>query len=70
MSSQPQSDEKIGLPRVVLGLGFFLILAAVGIGAATSGAGDLPKYLGGVALVVIVIGGIWSALEGKLHRGH
>ena len=69
MSSESQ-PEKIGLPRLVLGLGLFLIFAAVGIGAATSGAGDLPKYLAGVAAVAIVVGGIWSALEGKLHRGH
>jgi hypothetical protein len=71
MSSQPQADEKIGLPRVVLGLGFFLIFIALGIGAATSGgAGDLPKYLAGVAVVAIAVGAIWSALQGRLRRGN
>ena len=69
MSSESQ-PEKIGLPRVVLGLGFFLIFVAVGIGAATSGAGDLPKYLAGVAVVAIAVGAIWSVLEGRLHRGN
>jgi hypothetical protein len=70
LSSQSQADGKIGLPRLVLGLGFFLIFVAVGIGAATSGAGDLPKYLAGVAVVVIAVGAIWSALEGRLRRGN
>jgi hypothetical protein len=70
MSSQPQADEKIGLPRLVLGLGFLLIFVAVGIGAATSGAGDLPKYLAGAAVVAIAVGAIWSALQGKLRRGN
>ena len=69
MSSESQ-PEKIGLPRLVLGLGLFLIFAAVGIGAATSGAGDLPKYLAGVAVVAIAVGAIWSVLEGRLHRGN
>jgi hypothetical protein len=68
MGSQPQPGEKIGLPRLVLGLGFFLIFVAVGIGAAMSGAGDVPKYLAGVAVVTIAIGGIWSALQGRLSR--
>lgn len=70
MSSQPQSEEKIGLPRLVLGLGFFLIFVAVGIGAAMSNAGDVPKYLAGVAVVAIAVGAIWSALEGRLRRGN
>ena len=65
MSSQPQTGEKIGLPRLVLGLGFMLIFVAVGIGAATSGAGDLPKYLAGAAVVAIAVGAIWSALQGR-----
>jgi len=68
MGSQPQAEEKVGLPRVVLGLGFFLIFVAVGIGAATSNAGDLPKYLAGVAVVAIAVGAIWGALQGRLHR--
>lgn len=69
MSSQPQS-EKIPFPRLVLGLGFLLIFVAVGIGAATTNAGDIPKYLAGVAVVAIVVGGAWSALQGKLSRGN
>ena len=68
MSSQPQT-EKIGLPRLVLGLGFFLIFLAVGIGAATTNAGDIPKYLAGVAGVAIAVGAIWSALEGDCAEG-
>jgi hypothetical protein len=52
----------------VLGLGFLLIFVAVGIGAATSGAGDLPKYLAGVAAVAIAVGGIWSALQGRRRK--
>jgi hypothetical protein len=68
MSSQPQS-EKIPLPRLVLGLGFLLIFVAVGIGAATTSAGEIPKYLAGAAVVAIVIGGTWSALQGRLNRG-
>ena len=71
MSSQPQADEKIGLPRVVLGLGFFLIFLAVGIGAATkSGGSDLPKYLAFAAVVAIAVGAVWSALQGRLRRGN
>lgn len=69
MSDQSQS-EKIPLPRLVLGLGFLLIFVAVGIGAATTNAGEIPKYLAGAAVVAIVIGGAWSALQGKLSRGH
>lgn len=69
MSSQPQS-EKIPLPRLVLGLGFLLIFVAVGIGAATTSAGEIPKYLAGAAVVAIVIGGAWSALQGRLNRGN
>lgn len=69
MGTQPQS-EKIGLPRLLLGLGFFLIFVAVGIGAAMTNAGDVPKYLAGVAVVAIGVGAIWSALEGRLHRGN
>jgi hypothetical protein len=69
MSSQP-GTEKIGFPRLVLGVGFFLIFVAVGIGAAMTNAGDIPKYLAGVAVVAIAIGAIWSALEGRLRRGN
>jgi len=68
VSSQTQPGEKIPLPRLVLGLGFLLIFVAVGIGAATSGAGDLPKYLAGVAAVAIAVGGIWSALQGRRRK--
>jgi hypothetical protein len=69
MSDQSQS-EKIPIPRLVLGLGFLLIFVAVGLGAATSKAGDLPKYLAGVAVVAIAVGAIWGALQGRLHRGN
>ncbi len=69
MSTQPQT-EKIPVPRLVLGLGFMLIFVAVGIGAATTNAGDLPKYLAGIAMVAIVVGGVWSALHGRLRRGN
>jgi hypothetical protein len=69
MSSQPQTDGKIGLPRLVLGLGFMLIFLAVGIGAATKGAGELPKYLAVAAVAAIAVGAIWSVLQGRLHRG-
>ena len=70
MSDQPKS-EKSPLPRVVLGLGFCLIFLAVGIGAATkSGGNDLPKYLAFAAVVAIAVGAIWSALQGRLHRGN
>ena len=69
MSSQPQS-EKLSPPRLMLGVGFFLIFVAVGIGAATSGAGDLPKYLAGAAVVAILVGAIWGALQGRLRRGN
>jgi hypothetical protein len=69
MSNDPKS-EKMSLPRLVLGLGFMLIFIAVGIGAATSGAGDLPKYLAGTAVVAIIVGATWSALQGRLHRGN
>jgi hypothetical protein len=67
MSNETKS-EKMPLPRLVLGLGFFLIFLAVGIGAATSGGSDLPKYLAGAAVVAIVVGGIWSAVQGRLRR--
>jgi|WetSurSiteA1Bulk_404760.scaffolds.fasta_scaffold535679_1 hypothetical protein len=77
MSSQPQTDvrsqpqtEKIPIPRLVLGLGFMLIFVAVGIGAATTNAGDIPKYIAGIAVVAIVVGAIWGALQGRLHRGN
>jgi hypothetical protein len=69
MSNQPQ-PEKTPLPRIVLGLGFALIFVAVGIGAATTNAGDIPKYLAGAAVVAIAVGAIWSALEGRLRRGN
>lgn len=69
MSSRPQTD-KIPVPRLVLGLGFMLIFVAVGIGAATTNAGDIPKYLAGIAVVAIVVGGAWSALQGRLSRGN
>lgn len=69
MSNQPQTD-KIPFPRLVLGLGFMLIFVAVGIGAATTNAGDIPKYLAGIAVVAIVVGGAWSALQGRLSRGN
>jgi|WetSurMetagenome_2_1015567.scaffolds.fasta_scaffold438222_1 hypothetical protein len=69
MSSQPQS-EKTSLPRLLVGLGFFLIFLAVGIGAALKGAGDFPKYLAGAAVVIIFAGGIAGVLQGRMHRGH
>jgi|PlaIllAssembly_1097288.scaffolds.fasta_scaffold1163599_2 uncharacterized membrane protein len=69
MSDQSQS-EKIPIPRLMLGLGFMLIFIAVGLGAATSKAGDLPKYLAVVAVVAIAVGGIWGALQGRLNRGN
>jgi hypothetical protein len=47
-----------------------LIFVAVGIGAATTNAGEIPKYLAGVAVVAIVVGGAWSALQGRLSRGN
>ena len=68
MSSQPQS-EKVSLPRVVLGRGFFLLFIAVGIGAAMSGAGNVPKYHAGAAVVVILVGAIGSAVQGRMRRG-
>jgi len=69
MSDQPQT-EKTPLPRIVLGLGFALIFAAVGIGAATTNAGEIPKYLAGAAVVAIAVGAIWGALQGRLNRGN
>ncbi len=68
MSRQPRADEKTGLPRLVLGLGFFLIFVAVGIGAAMTNAGNIPKYLAGAAVVAIAVGAIWSALQGRKHQ--
>ena len=68
MSSQPQS-EKLSPPRLMLGVGFFLIFVAVGIGASTSGGSEIPKYLAGAAVVAIVGGAIWGALQGRLRRG-
>jgi flagellar motor component MotA len=53
----------------MLGVGFFLIFVAVGIGASTSGGSELPKYLAGVAVVAIFVGAIWGALQGRLRRG-
>jgi hypothetical protein len=69
MANQTQPD-KIPIPRLVLGLGFFLLFAAVGIGAATSGASELPKYLAGAAVVAIIAGAIGSALQGRMRRGN
>lgn len=70
MSSQPQS-EKIPFPRLLIGLGCFLLFVALGIGAAMSGgAGNIPKYVAGAALAAILVGAIGSALQGRLHRGH
>lgn len=69
MSNQPQT-EKTPLPRIVLGVGFGLIFVAVGIGAATTSAGDFPKYLAGAAVVAIAVGAIWSALQGRLRQGN
>ena len=69
MSSQPQS-EKMSLPRLLVGLGFFLIFIAVGMGAAMKGAGDVPKYLAGAAVVIIFAGAIGGALQGRMRRGN
>jgi len=68
MSSQAQT-EKVSPPRLLVGLGFFLVFIAVGMGAAMKGAGDVPKYLAGAAVVAIFVGAIWGALQGRLHRG-
>lgn len=67
MSSQPHS-ERMSLPRLLIGLGFFLVFLAVGIGAAMKGAGDFPKYLAGAAVVVIFAGAIGGALQGRMRR--
>lgn len=67
MSDAPK-NEKLPISRVVLGLGFFLLFVAVGIGAAMKDATDLPKYLASAAAVAIAVGGIWGMLQGRLGK--
>lgn len=68
MDSQVES-KKMSIPRLMVGVGFFLLLGAVVIGAATSqGGGNLPKYLAGVAVATIAVGAIGSALQARLRR--
>jgi hypothetical protein len=69
MNSQLQS-EKIPLPRLVLGLGFFLLFVALGISAAMGGAGNVSKYVAGAAVVAILVGAIGGALQGRMRRGN
>jgi hypothetical protein len=68
MATQTQ-PEKVPIPRLVLGLGFLLLFVAVGIGAAMSGAGDVPKYIAGAAVIAIIAGAIGSVVQGRLQRG-
>jgi hypothetical protein len=69
MSHETQS-QPVTLPRIALGIGFLLIFVAVGVGAATDGATELPKYLAGAAVVLIGIGAIGGLVMGRLRRSN
>jgi hypothetical protein len=69
MDSQSK-PEKMSLHRQLFGLGFFLLLLGVVIGAAMKGAGDFPKYIAAAAILSMLAGGIAAALRGWTHRAH
>ncbi|HSB69159.1 MAG TPA: hypothetical protein VLT62_07505 [Candidatus Methylomirabilis sp.] len=60
--------ERVPLSRIVLGLGFFLLFLAVGVGAAMKGQSAIPKFIGLAAVVAIVVGAIGAALQGRTWR--
>jgi hypothetical protein len=62
----PQSDpEKLSLPRILIGLGCFLIFVAVFLGASLKGQSALPKYFAMAGLFSAVLGAIGSAFARK-----
>ena len=61
--------EKWSIPRILLSLGFLLILLAVGLGAALKGGSAVPKVLATAGLLFAVVGGIGSAFARKSRQG-
>jgi len=61
-----QSDpEKLSVPRILIGVGCFLILIAVGLGASLKGQSALPKLFAMAGLLSAVAGAIGSAFARK-----
>jgi len=64
MPTPTQQPENIPICRMLLGIGLMLIIAAVAVGAAFKGQAAIAKYLLIGAVVLVLIGGIGSALSG------
>lgn len=60
----PKTEERLELPRVLLGGGFGIVLLAVGIGAALKeGQSPWPGYIALAGVVVIGVGIILMIVE-------